>query len=180
MKRQTMILTVLLLFVALTLAACGGDDDNDDNGNNNANPITGGNGPASFTIVGDPAIDRQVTGAFVAADVTNNLVTLLFYETLNDLFVDISNIPFDQAPGTYAIRTTLDMGNVSADVVNTAANYINYGSTSGTLEITVWNGDTMSGTFEFTAEKEVDDGEAPVTITVSGAFTDIPAPQPVE
>ncbi|MCD4686282.1 MAG: hypothetical protein K8S97_10135 [Anaerolineae bacterium] len=185
MKRQSMILVLLLLFVALTLAACGGDDDNDDSGNDNASndnasTTTGGNGPANFTIVGDPAVDQTVTGAFAATDVTNNLVSLLFFESMSGLVVDISNIPYDQTPGTYAIQTTLDMGHVTAEAMNGAANYVTYASTSGTLEITAWNNDTMSGTFEFTAEKDVEDGEDPVIVTVSGEFTNARAPQPAE
>lgn len=121
-----------------------------------------------------------MSGASAAPDVTNERVSLLFYESLNDLVISIDNIPYDQTPGTYPIESSLEMESPSAEVVDASRNYTNYTSTSGTLEITVWNDDTMSGTFEFTAEKDVDEGEAPVTVTVSGEFNDIPAPQPVE
>lgn len=187
MKRRMMILAVALLSLMVVLAACGGDDDNGDgdNGSDTSSSaadteLSSGNGPADFAIVGDPAIAQTVTGASAASDVTNDAVSLLFYESLSELIISIDNIPYDQTPGAYDIQTVMDLDRVSAEVVNASANYTTYSSTGGTLEITEWNDNTMSGTFEFFAEKEVEEGEAPITVTVTGAFTGIPAPQPVE
>ncbi len=130
-------------------------------------------GPLYFSIArstGDPQMSVVETWTIEPGE---NGFDLLLSSSITGLTLRLNEIPYEVEPGTYPIVAEATPGQITADVLG-AEDVVLYHGTGGTLTMTQ-TGDTLAGTFEFSAAPMPGQGASDGPLTVSGAFEGVDA-----
>jgi len=140
-----------------------------------------GSSNPTIQVVGDLSASVEADNFYVApvkAEDETTIIGTMLYLNQGDTRIVFIRFPKDATPGTYPI---LQGFTENFDGTTATGNYIDqtsdpagqFAATEGTLTLDS-TGDSFSGTFEFTAVGLEDTPEQGQTVTVSGAFANIP------
>lgn len=181
MIRKTFI-TALLLLSLLLLSACGNNASEDNTSTDNSDDTTtttDSDSQASaeginVTVTGDAEVSIE-DGTYISTT-DDGIILLVFMQSMATMTtaVTIDNLPYpDSVPVIYDL---VSEGGITGEFEFGNDPYAE--NVSGSITIDSF-GETMSGTYSFTAEYTPTDGETQ-SVSVEGSFTDVNVPEQSE
>jgi hypothetical protein len=157
--------TILIFSLLIALFACSKDDDATPAGDGSFMKASVAGGQLDVSGPGSPQDTRGCTSLF-----ETDGKTLYLYGNNGIIFIAIAIENFPEKTGTFTLGD-IESGTTASYTDNTDKDKpVNYYSTSGSVQVTTYDGKTIDGTFSFKAYSNVLKKE----VTVSNGQFNVP------
>lgn len=171
---------IIPMILALLLTACGNAETTDDSNTTSSSDSAAAPSEEGInvTVTGDVEVNIE-DGTWISSQ-DDGAIVMVFMQSMASMTTNASiyDVPYpDSVPVTYDLTSaSIETEGVEAWFEFENTRYED--NVSGSITINTFD-ETMSGTYNFTAERTDDAGET-VSVTVEGSFSDVPVPEQSE